>query len=250
MYKRPQISSSCERHDDEQSIAGADQVLPLAAQFHVVARRGHLHRGLQFLSASATKLPRSRPRTLQVMVIRRWPHSRVIVEGLSSRTSTAASCNERQTFAFGCDDWQLLDELLGVVARRRTAAIVFGQADDQRKPQLSIDDLADARATQCFHQIEHSASRNAVAGELVLFHFDLQDGQASQWFHGHVGIAGNALQHFLDFAGLGLQRPDVVAEELDRQVGAHAGDHLVHAQLDRLRVREFAAQERSNLFFD
>ena len=34
--------------------------------------------------ASATKLPRSRPRTLALTVMRRWPHSRVIVLGPST----------------------------------------------------------------------------------------------------------------------------------------------------------------------
>jgi hypothetical protein len=35
--------------------------------------------------------------------------------------------------------------------------------------------------------------------------------------------------------GLGAQHVEVVAEELDADVGAHAGDHLVDAHLDRLR---------------
>jgi hypothetical protein len=45
----------------------------------------------------------------------------------------------------------------------------------------------------------------------------------------------NGLQHGLDFPDLGLQHFQVIAEQLDRHVGADSGDHLVDPLLDRLR---------------
>ena len=46
-----------------------------------------------------------------------------------------------------------------------------------------------------------------------------------------------------DLVGLRREHVEVVAEELDREVGAHAGDQLVDAQLDRLAEAEREARD-------
>ncbi len=55
---------------------------------------------------------------------------------------------------------------------------------------------------------------------------------------GDVGAAGHAPQHAFDFVRLFDQHVEIVAEQLNAQIGAHPGHDFVHPQLDRLRIRQ------------
>ncbi len=90
-----------------------------------------------------------------------------------------------------------------------------------------------------FDQVEHGLGRDAVAGDLVLLDLDLQHRLAGDLLDGDVGGAVNRVQHRFDLGGLLDQHVEVVAEELDAHVGAHAGDHFVDPHFDRLREGEF-----------
>ena len=82
-----------ERHDDQQARSAP---APGCSNCPPQSQRSSRPGGSVHLApppcacASATKLPRSRPRTLPVTVIRRWPHSRVIVDGPSTPRMSAS----------------------------------------------------------------------------------------------------------------------------------------------------------------
>jgi hypothetical protein len=65
---------------------------------------------------------------------------------------------------------------------------------------------------------------------------DLQHRLAGELLDGDTSAApGTCFIDGLDLGGLLPQDVEVVAEELDAEVGSDAGDHLVHAHLDGLR---------------
>ncbi len=62
----------------------------------------------------------------------------------------------------------------------------------------------------------------------------MQHGLAGDLFGGDVGGAGNLVEDAFDLFGLADQHVEIVAVELDGDVGADAGHHFVHPHLDRL----------------
>ena len=61
----------------------------------------------------------------------------------------------------------------------------------------------------------------------------------------HVGGAVDGLQNQLDLLSLLHEHVEIITKQLHAQVGANAGNHLVHPHLDGLRVGEALAGEIS-----
>ena len=102
----------------------------------------------------------SRPRTLAVTVIRRWPHSRVIVDGPSTILMSASrDSGSRSPAAVGTR----IEPIASGAAPH-----VVGQPDHQREPQLPFDHFAQRLAADRFDDVGHDFGRHAVPGELLL----------------------------------------------------------------------------------
>ena len=80
---------------------------------------------------------------------------------------------------------------------------------------------------------EALAAVERSAPALVLLDLHLQDRLAGDLFNRHVGVAVNRFQNRFNLGTLAHQQREVVAEQLDPQVGPHTGNHLVHPQLNR-----------------
>ena len=113
-----------------------------------------------------------------------------------------------------------------VSSSKRTAS------EKRRWPSKTVpDDLPRPRGLD---GVEHVSHRDAVAGAAVAVDLDPQHRQAGRLLQLHVGRPGHACHHARDLLALLAQGLEVVAEQLDADVGAHARDQLVEAHLDRL----------------
>ena len=77
---------------------------------------------------------------------------------------------------------------------------------------------------------------NAVAGQGLPIDFDAEDRLPGDLLGTHIGSPGNLEDDPEDFLRLGFEGRQVVAVELDPDVGTDARDHLVDPHLDRLGV--------------
>ena len=81
----------------------------------------------------------------------------------------------------------------------------------------------------------HVGDAQAAARDLRPVDLDVEERQARRLLDPHVGGALDPAQDAGDLVRRAQHRVEVVAEDLDRDVAAHAGDQLVEAHLDRLR---------------
>jgi hypothetical protein len=108
----------------------------------------------------------------------------------------------------------------------------------KREAALALEHDADLAPADRRHHVEHVAGVDAVASDRAAIDADPQHRQA----HGLLGLdVGGALhlrQHGHHLGRDALERRQVVAVDLERDVGADARDQLGHPELDRLRVAE------------
>ena len=75
----------------------------------------------------------------------------------------------------------------------------------------------------------------AVPRHFCSFDFNLDFSGPAQGFDLHIGAAGNAFQHTPDSFRCAFERVEIIAEQFDRDIGAHARNHFVHPHFQRLR---------------
>src|SRR5829696_191961 len=98
--------------------------------------------------------------------------------------------------------------------------------------------------------ILHVREAKTVAGNLGLVDLDLQKRQARHFFHLDAGRALNGLEDGGDLIGGAYHRRELVAEYLDCQILAHAGDQFVEAHLDWLGKTKLVARQLRCLRFN
>ena len=176
----------------------------------------------------------SRPRTLAVTTTRRLPFSRLIWFGAlglleTSRLPRAGRDATRRSGLRGQRDRQVL-ERLDVVAQR-----VVREAHDDLKAAVALEHEAGVAAADGGpDHVLHRRQAEPAPGDLGLVDLDLQERQAG----GLLDLDVSAPSTVRSTSAIRLRGRsialEVVAEHLDREVLAHAGDQLVEAHLDRL----------------
>ena len=112
---------------------------------------------------------------------------------------------------------------------------MFRQAHDDVEAAVALEQLAGRLAAdRDLDDVLHLADAEPVAGQRLTVELDGEDRQARDLLDLDVAGAPDAADRGLDLLRRALQDVEVVAEDLDADVAAHAGDQLVDAQLDRL----------------
>ncbi len=115
------------------------------------------------------------------------------------------------------------------------AQIVAQPYEDRKAPVALEDDARRRAADRRAERVLHGAETEAVTGDGGLIHLDVEHRQAGHLLHLHIGRARRRAQDRGDLIG-GLQHGvEILAEDLDRDIAAHAREQLVEPQLDRLR---------------
>src|SRR5262245_53483826 len=141
-----------------------------------------------------------------------------------------------------------------VLYRFHVTARLAGQTDDEAEAFLAlIDQPRLLPRDDRFDKAVHVLYVDPVPRYGFAVRLNLQLRQSRSRFYFHVLGAGHTAHDRADSVGSFLERVEVVTEELDRDVGAHAGDQLRDAQFDRLReaeggVRYFFLQRLRHLF--
>jgi hypothetical protein len=165
--------------------------------------------------------------------MRRLPSSRLIWFGPSPSSMVAI-------FDSGMRPVRRLDQDL---AQAFDGARRFGQLHHQREAPAALDDLGHLLALdQCLQRRQHLRRRHAVLRRrgVVDAHLDLRCQHLLLDLQ--VGNAGDGGQLRTQGIGLAAQRVQVLAEDLDRDLRAHAREHVVDAVRDRLADLEAAGR--------
>ena len=222
-YRQPDDHQEDQRHDDPQALHGPLLILELAAVRHVVALRRDCTLPATSRCTSAANPPRSRPRTLLCTITIRSPFSWLISSGPST-TRTRATWDNGTPPPGRRVEQQLPDRL-------RRAAIGFGEAHDDGESLPAVDDLARLRATDALpgpHRARPTdAGRSGPgAGRSISTSTCMAPALTSTETSSAPAYLGDDVA---DLARLALQHREIVAEHLDAQLGADAGDGLVEA---------------------
>ena len=129
----------------------------------------------------------------------------------------------------------------------------FGQLDDQSEAPAALDDLGDLLAfDQALQRAQHLRCRHAVLrrGGVVDAHLDLR--RQHLLLDLQVGDAGDGGQLRTQHIGLATQGVEVFAKDLDRDLRAHARQHVVDAVRNRLadlqRRRQVDSRRRMSAY--
>ena len=217
------------RHHDEQAILGAIEVGELPRPLEVIAGR-QLHRRLDAPPALVGVATRSRPRTLASTSTRRSSPSRKIVAG-PSRSSMLASCDNGTSVPLApptskspmaCGSGAVGG--MSTVTSKRCA------------PSNTLPAVTPARAAD--DRVEHVGGGDAVAGHARAIDAHVEERQAEHALHAQVAGALQRPDGVGDLIGQRLQRRQIGAEHLDRQIGLGARQELIDAIFDRLAHRD------------
>ncbi|MNL22265.1 hypothetical protein D3C87_1436030 [compost metagenome] len=121
----------------------------------------------------------------------------------------------------------------------RVIARLVGQTHHHVKAAVALEDAARLRAAhRRGHRLADVRRRQAVAGGVEAIHADRQGGQARHLFDLDVRRARRLAQAVGHLVGDHFHLLEILAIDHDGQVAAHARDHLVEAQFDRLAELE------------
>ena len=168
---------------------------------------------------SATTLPRSRPAVLHWTMIRRRTFSRLIVFGPLDSTTWATALN---------GIWPPRGSSMD--SRRNcsgSSAERIVQPDGQIELPFALHDLGDHAAVhRRFDQFVHVVGVQPVPREGRPIQVDPQLRNFDLLLDHQVLDAGHVLDGRLHLVGFRPQHVEVVAVELDADLGLHAGEHL------------------------
>ena len=126
--------------------------------------------------------------------------------------------------------------------RLRGVPVLLGIAHEDLESTDALEDLAGGLASdRSPDDVLHLLDVDSPTGHRLAIHPDEQLRGAGDLIGLDVGRAANLANHGSDLVRLFLEHLEIVAEELDGELGANALEQLVDRHLDRLReVREHA----------
>ena len=136
-------------------------MLELPAELDVVAARRQRHLLVHLLLGLGHEAADVAAADVAGDVIRRWPHSRVIVDGPSTTSMSASRDSGNRSPAGGRRPGSTRSP-------PGSSRMLVRQPHHEREPQLAFDDLAQRLAADRLDEVEDGLGRHAVAGELVL----------------------------------------------------------------------------------
>ena len=199
-------------------------------------------------AASATNEPRSRPRTFACTTTRRLPFSRLTWFGPFAERELARRRRAARSAAAGvaCRERDAGPELVrvaaagsaGARARARSSRSASGRRTTRSKRRSPSKTCPAARAADRRSRRRPARRRRSARSARARSRSIsiVSTGRPVDLLDLHVGRARDrARAPSRSRSRCAQQRVEVVAEDLHRDVAAHAGDQLVEAHLDRLR---------------
>ena len=170
-------------------------------------------------------------------MIRRWPHSRVIVDGPST-TSIVGQPRQRHPLAAGR---RRPGSRRSPRARRGTRS---GSRTTSGKRSWPSMHFAHRLAAERLDEVEHRPGRRRRSGRLLLVDLDLQHRLAGDLLDAHVGARRECASSTRSIsAAFAASTSRSSPKSLTARSARTPGDHLVDPHLDRLRERQPLARQ-------